>query len=241
MTPATTTGIKTITEHGIAALGCDMTEIMQAMEFNLGASSISDLDLTRITVPSGGGPMWINETLAGPVASEKLSGVIVLIRDERKYWSTRLEGDNTRTPPDCASLDGIYGIGTPGGECASCPLNQFGSDGTGKACGEYRSLFLLRGTNKLPDLVAIPPTSLGNCRKYITRLITSGIMYSKCITTLSLDPQKNAAGKPYSQVRFALEGLLSPEDGDRAMQFNTFVRKLTQSRRQPQLAPPAGA
>jgi hypothetical protein len=238
---ASNTGIRTITDHGIAALSCDMTQIMEAMEFNLGSSGISDLDLTRITVPPGGQPMWMNETLAGPVATPALTGVIVLVREERKYWSTPLAGESTRTPPDCASLDGIHGIGSPGGECISCPLNQFGSDGKGKACGEYRGLFMLRGPNKLPDLVIVPPTSLNNCRKYMSRLMNSGIKYSNCITSLTLAAQKNAEGKPYSEVRFSLEGLLNEQDSEQSMHFNTFVKKLSLARRSPNLiAPPPG-
>jgi hypothetical protein len=243
MTPTTATpAIKTITDHGIEALTCDMTEIMEAMEFNLGSSGMSDLDLTRITVPPGGQPMWVSETLAGPVATPALTGVIVLSRDERKYWSTPLAGESTRTPPDCASFDGIYGIGTPGGECASCALNVWASDGSGgkgKACGEYRNLFMLRGAGKMPDLVVIPPTSLGNARKYMSRLMGSGIKYSKCITSLTLASQKNAAGQPYSEVRFHMEGLLNPHDAEQAMHFNTFIQKLAQARRQTLIGGPA--
>src|SRR5262245_43918980 len=136
--PQTNPQIKTITDHGIVALSADMNSVMEALEFNAEATgSTSDADLTRITTTPGGSPMWMFETIAGPTAMPALTGIITFVRNERKYWSQPLAGENSRQPPDCASLDGVVGIGTPGGECLHCPLNQFGSEGKGKACGEY--------------------------------------------------------------------------------------------------------
>jgi hypothetical protein len=160
----------------------------------------------------------------------------VLARDTRSYWANPIDSSAV-TPPDCSSRDGVHGIGSPGGECASCPLNQFGSDGRGKSCGEYKQLFMLRGTNLLPEVVAIPPTSLGAAKKYLVQLLAQGLPYVRVISSLTLNPVKNSAGKPYSEVRFEMVAPLAGPDAEAALQFHRFTKELAGARPQSQLPP----
>jgi hypothetical protein len=50
----------------------------------------------------------------------------------------------------------------PGGTCAVCALNRFGSseNGKGKACKNMRILYLLRDGEYMPLQVTLPPTSI---------------------------------------------------------------------------------
>lgn len=61
------------------------------------------------------------------------------------YWPEGKEYDDNE-PPLCQSVDGKQGYGEPGGACATCILNRFGSSATGrgKACKNMRVLYLLR-------------------------------------------------------------------------------------------------
>lgn len=65
----------------------------------------------------------------------KLVGVILYHHLANAYWPEGSEYDDN-VPPFCQSFDGKQGYGEPGGVCAACAFNQFGStaNGSGKAC-----------------------------------------------------------------------------------------------------------
>lgn len=68
---------------------------------------------------------------------------------------------------------GTYG--EPGGTCADCVLNQFGSDGNnkGKACKNMRMLYLLRSGEYMPIQIALPPTSLTPYTRFVNEAFLS--------------------------------------------------------------------
>ena len=78
-------------------------------------------------------------------------------------------------PPLCQSFDGKVGYGEPGGTCADCVLNQFGSDGNnkGKACKNMRMLYLLRSGEYMPIQIALPPTSLMPYTRFVNEAFLS--------------------------------------------------------------------
>ena len=61
-----------------------------------------------------------------------------------------------------SSYDGKIGIGDPGGACATCQLNTFGTaaKGAGKACKNMRVIYLLRSGEYLPIQINLPPTRI---------------------------------------------------------------------------------
>jgi hypothetical protein len=101
----------------------------------------------------------------------------------------------------------LCGSGNPGGGCAACPMNQFGSaiNGHGKACKEVRLFFLLRKGEVLPDVVQIPPGSLKNVRKYLTSL---PVPFWSVVTKLTLEKKTNVDGITYSQIKATMGGML---------------------------------
>ena len=91
----------------------------------------------------------------------KLVGVILYHHLANAYWPEGSEYDDN-VPPFCQSFDGKQGYGEPGGVCAACAFNQFGStaNGSGKACKNMRQIYLLRSGEYLPLQLSLPPTSL---------------------------------------------------------------------------------
>ena len=91
----------------------------------------------------------------------KLVGVILYHHFANAYWPEGSEYDDN-VPPFCQSFDGKQGYGEPGGVCAACAFNQFGStaNGSGKACKNMRQIYLLRSGEYLPLQLSLPPTSL---------------------------------------------------------------------------------
>ena len=121
------------------------------------------LSFTRIKIPGGGHLQF--EIPSGnpdvPDYAPYLEGVILYSHNSNAYWPEGSEYDDDQ-PPLCQSFDGKVGYGEPGGTCADCVLNQFGSDGNnkGKACKNMRMLYLLRSGEYMPIQIALPPTSL---------------------------------------------------------------------------------
>ena len=206
------------------ALQSDATAVLEAVKENIGNDRITDRDLDRITVPLGGGLNWTVPTLEGEDSAKTLDGIIVHWTAPRAYWKTSMEAGGN-TPPDCASNDGENGYGTPGGECFSCPLNQWGSieGGTGKACKEKRMLFLLRANDLLPIVVQAPSTSIQPMKKYLLRLASQGLPYWSVMTKLSLEKANSASGISFSRISPKSSG---PVPEEQRAQLDEYVRAI---------------
>ena len=134
------------------------------------------LTLPRVKIPGGGVPQF--EMPSGspdePDYCRTLTGIILYSHNTCAYWAEGEEYDDN-TKPLCSSLDGKQGIGAPGGVCATCMLNQYGSapDGKkGKACKNMRILYLLRSGDVMPLQVILPPTSLKPFRDFASAAFT---------------------------------------------------------------------
>ena len=68
-------------------------------------------------------------------------------------------------------MDGKQGHGDPGGACATCILNQFGSSATGrgKACKNMRILYLLRSGEYMPLQLTLSPISISPFREFMSQ------------------------------------------------------------------------
>ena len=190
-------------EQPFLALQPDGMEILQA---NLPALTMNPWDMDRAKVPAGGGSTWeIPDLDEGTKAVKSLEGIILYFASPRSYWIGGLDDGDGAGPPDCSSPDGNIGTGDPGGECATCPLNQFGTatKGEGKACKEKRMLFLLQPNAYLPLLVQVPTMSIRPMNQYMTRLASTGTMYHNVVTGLTLEKsQQRGGGNTYSKMVF---------------------------------------
>lgn len=117
----------------------------------------------RIKIPGGGVTQFEmpSDDPSQPNYEQKLEVVILFNHANNSYWPEGSEYDDD-TPPQCQSADGKTGYGAPGGVCLTCPLNKFGSDsrGSGKACKNMRTLYVLRSGDMMPYILSLPPTSI---------------------------------------------------------------------------------
>lgn len=141
----------------------------QVVESSFTAEELSEdmdglrLSLPRVKIPGGGALQFEipGTDPDNPDYAKALEGVILFNHAANSYWPEGEEySDNN--PPLCQSMDGKLGYGEPGGLCASCACNAFGSSskGSGKACKNMRVLYLLRSGDYMPIQLSLPPTSL---------------------------------------------------------------------------------
>ena len=129
------------------------------------------MSFTRIKIPSGGGKIFEIPTddPDNPDSATTLEGIILHHHAHCAYWPE--SNDDEDNKPMCSSLDGKVGIGEPGGVCATCQLNTFGtaSKGAGKACKNMRVIYLLRSGEYLPVQINLPPTSIKPFKEFYTK------------------------------------------------------------------------
>lgn len=225
-------------ESPFAVLRMPQDEATDLIRDALGGEQLGIGDLDRIKVPSGGGGAWEVPTLEGDSHVATIEGVIVHKVPRRAYWPYTVEDrpDDSDGRPVCQSNDGIVGVGDPGGSCAECPFNEFGSDikgGPGKACKETRQLFVLTKDDLLPIVLTVPPTSLANVKSYFLKLLRAQVSPMDVVTTIGLERADNGKYK-FSKVTLRAGERLAPDARARlrayadtlmpAMEAQTIVR-----------------
>lgn len=131
------------------------------------------LFFNRVKIPGGGMTQFEipTENPDEPSYSPALEGVILHHHPACAYWPESEDDDEEDQNPLCSSVDGITGIGTPGGACAACKLNVFGTGakGRGKACKNMHVLYLLRSGEMMPLQLNLPPTSIRPFKDFMQR------------------------------------------------------------------------
>ena len=173
-----------------------------------------DLTLDRIKVPSGGGTVFelVDDDPDDPETIKEFSAVVLYHHAMQVYYRGKFAGGSE--PPDCISYDGETGEGDPGGRCADCPMNRFGTgENDSKACKARRSLYLLREGERLPVTLSLPQGSVKPFSTYIKRLYSKkGLNSNEVVTRFSLKRATNKTGAPYSQGQFSLDRELTPDE-----------------------------
>lgn len=188
------------------------------LDFNMAgmiAEELDGLDMSfeRIKIPSAGSTVFEvpGEDPNEPDMVKEFSAVMLFHHPLHAYYKTKYTGGNQ--PPDCGSFDGITGDGDPGGDCATCPLNRFGTGENGsKACKNRRRIYVLRENEIFPLLLSLPTGSLKEFTKYIKRLLSKGRKSNSVVTRFSLRKATNSGGIAYSQAQFAIDRPLTAED-----------------------------
>lgn len=200
-----------------------VTEIQQAQVQNFSIAALENQDIRevlhdnlsdiriqfeRVKIPAGG-------VLSFEVTDEdgnlkpvpEIIGIIVDRYPVNAFWPDKFSGQ--KNPPACVALDGRLGVGQPGGDCARCQYNQWGSDeeGRGKACKNLHRVYVLPPNEVLPLLIALPPTSLANFNSYMLRLTSKAKKpYWAVLTKIKLEKATNANGITYSRATFTKAG-----------------------------------
>ena len=181
------------------------------------------LSFTRIKIPGGGHLQF--EIPSGnpdvPDYAPYLEGVILYNHSAYTLWPEGSEYDED-TKPLCSSVDGKTGIGEPGGACATCPMNAYGSardGGRGKACKNMRDIYLLRSGEYMPLQISLPPTSIKPFKEFLNR----AFVYRRRATYGSLIQialKKENNGNDYSVATFRL---VRDFQGDELAQIRAYA------------------
>lgn len=221
-------------EGGYVVLNSDVGDLMDTMKSNLGPmNQLSPFDLQRISIPNGGAVSWTIPTLKGPKTVEEIPCVVCGWHPCRGYWPGAFSGSE---PPQCASSDGITGEGDPGGLCAECEFNQWGSatddEGNptnGKACKEMRRVFILMPDTMIPYVLTLPPTSITPLTQYLVGLSGANLKYWEVETCIGLEQDKNNNGVQYSTCTFELSRELSEVEKDKANAYAEQIQALVEN------------
>lgn len=208
--------------------GFSIVDDPQAQEVMVGAFDqlgLSDFQLSRLKIPSGGMTAWEVESLEGTTVEKHLDVILVAMKGKQKSWWARpLEEAGGGAPPSCSSTDGINGFGInvlaadadpEHHKCNECAWNQFGSarnGGKGKDCSDFALLYFFTKGSRLPSLLSVPATSLKSLQGYILKLIDAGKRMETCVTRLSLKKVQSASGVGFSQLDLAWQADLSDDD-----------------------------
>ena len=134
--------------------------------------------------------------------AETLDVVVVDFASVNLYYESGYDKDNI-VPPNCFAIHPepkgmVPSANSPDkqcDDCGSCPHNQFGSAGAGKACKNTRLLAVLP-----PDadadtpmwLLSVPPTAIKGFDGYVGSVLRTFQMPPVAVvTTVSLDPNED--------------------------------------------------
>ena len=190
-----------------------------------------DNEFERIKIPAGGGTMFEFPS-SNPDESDMVkdfSAVILYHHPMYVFYSSKFNGSNN--PPDCLSIDGITGVGIPGGKCINCPKNKFGSGENGsKACKNKHQMYLLREGEIFPVILSLPTSSNKEFSRYIKRLLSRGKKSDSVVTKFSLKKAVNKTGISYSQVQFSVARELDTKEIELIKNYSEQVKSYAQSK-----------
>jgi len=214
-----------VENFGFPVLGDDLGEAMSEEMEGL------SIDFDRVKIPSGGGLAFEvpGDDPDNPDMAKELVGVIVDHHPVNAYWAQKYSGQNN--PPDCSSIDGKTGVGNPGGACKTCPFNQWGSgENGGKACKNMHRIYLLRDGEMFPLMISLPPTAIKAFSNYLAkRVVGRGRRSYGVLTKITLKKETNKDGIVYSQPQFAVAGVLSPEETQKAAEYSAGIKAITRN------------
>ena len=150
---------------------------------------------------------------SGESTNEPIEAVIVDYTFRNQFYEGKYDPKNP-SPPVCWAIGKLESKLTPSSKvtnpestdtCASCPNNQFGSDGDGKACKNQLVLAVVApdaGPDDPVMTISVPPTSLKPAKAYIATVAKLfGASPVKVVTEISMDPTPS-----YSKLMFKTVG-----------------------------------
>ncbi len=206
MSEAVQKDLAKVEQGGFSIAALESTELQEVVRENL--SDLGRIQFERVKFPSGGSLSFeVADEDGNPTAVTEITGIIVDRYPVNAYWPDKFAGASN--PPQCVAMDGREGVGNPGGLCARCPNNQWGSDedGRGKACKNLHRIYVLPPGDIMPLLIALPPTSLANFNAYMLRLTSKAKKpYWAVFTKIKLEKAQSGQGITYSKAVFSKVG-----------------------------------
>jgi len=182
-----------------------------------GLKGFNPFTFDQIRVPAG--LAWSVKTDSGEQPLQYLDVVVLHFHKVRMYYDTPYDPANPQPmPPNCASYDGVVGVGDPGGDCVRCPLSEFGGD-----CHPGYFLYVLFPDQVMPAKLNLPRTSLQNWERYISQIGLMGFYHNTVITRIGLARRERGTG---SVATFKFHEELAPE---LASKVRSYAQMLSRS------------
>ena len=162
-----------MTDNSTALVPASLTTLDQLNKYIAVAGDFGVRNMATAKMPFGSSTEWVITSADGTENAEKITGVILHTHAWRKYY-VKGYGEGEDGPPDCASADGIEGIGNNGtlGHhiCDECPLGNFQGDDK-PVCEQRRMFYVLTDKRTLPIEIDFPPGGLGVASAYMGALL----------------------------------------------------------------------
>jgi hypothetical protein len=220
---STSTEVSTISSSGFVALSSNALDVIGE---NLKNTKLTPGLFDIIKAPSGGTTAFTVPGIGGDEIVPSISGIILDYATPRAFWSTPdpVEG----TPPECYSPNSL--VSHDGKNCAQCPHNEYGTNdngnGSGKACKESVSVFILQEGKVLPIIVRVPVSSKNSYMRYMTRLVSNMMPVTGVVTKITLTKTTNKTGQPYALYGFEAVRLLNSDEAVAAKAFGNKFSEL---------------
>ena len=209
---------------------------MAILAANMDGEPITEMDLTKVKTPAGGGTTWELDNAGNVETTQEIVGALVAIGKRGVLWPY---DDPSESRPVIVSNDLItgYRVSDDLGSIDPKALERYrtgdrrydwqalasgpefgpgsGKGGVGKRVKESRVLAVLRDGDTWPVLVSVGPGSLGSFLPWLKKI---ACFHYEAVVGLKLEKVKNKGGQPYSMIVPRLAGTLSEEQGE-------FVRK----------------
>lgn len=221
-------GNTAVAEKGSFNATLAVNALKEAME---GECQGLEFTFDKVALPTGGGTAFQIPTAdqEEPEMVKELKGVIIYNLPAYSYYKDKFNGQNN--PPDCYSIDGVNGYGTPGCECSKCPYNKFGSgENNGKACKNKRMLYLLMEGEMFPLVIYLPAGSIKAFTQFIKSNLSKGRRLSQIVTKITLKKAVNQTGIAYSQAVFSFDRVLTPDENESLKSLIDFVKEYSKKR-----------
>ena len=204
------------------------SEAHEMLTDRMKSGGFNERDLIQIKVPSQGSEIWTWKDITGAKSAEELVGIIIGMSPHGMLWpSEGLNRDKQRPILETFDMRIAHRRGEELGdipaadlERARVPAEESGGEelyywqmlpqtkfesagnGRGKRVKEGRILYLLMPGRKLPVRLDLPATSIAPCDRYAQQLFDVGKLFHSVKTGISLSPDANVDGEPFSRAKF---------------------------------------
>lgn len=146
-------------------------------------------------------------------AEDSVDGILLYMTKTRVLWKKPFKrGDKAL----CRSFDGKVGKGLPGGKCANCPKQQWGTDNTPPECREgYNWLGLDAHNGMKPFRFTAISSGVSPTKEFITDITSYGYDLFCFSVSIVSRKEKNEQGTFYVP-QYVINGPVSLDDAKKA-------------------------
>jgi hypothetical protein len=205
--------------------------LLASIDDNLGGEKISVFNLAKISWPTSAGKFWTIPGIDGDEPVSEIEGVFIKKREPgRVYFKGEYSGGGDT--PLCGSDDGILGYGDPFEEgenrkfeCSECPYSKFGSGkNNAQACSEFRLLYMLIGTDRLPSLIQVPGMSIRPLVDFGLGLMNKGMSIMDMVVHMSLKESTSRSGQKYAELVIKKSRDLLPDESEKLAAYRDAIK-----------------